>query len=109
MLLSLLATEQKDNSTKLRILLAESCVAVYLSLLALAWSNSQPNQLYRLVVNSLKSGMWGLVFGGGLRTAVQQSAGGFQTYMWRKQKNLLDAIVLHLDARSRINGLFAVT
>lgn len=79
-LLSLLATENKDNSTKLRILLGEACVAVYLSLLALAWSNSQPNQLYRLVVNSLKSGMWGMVFGGGLRSAVQQSAGGCSFY-----------------------------
>ena len=75
LLLSLLATEHRDNSTKLRILLGEACVAVYLSLLALGWSNSQPNQLYRLVVNSLKSGMWGMVFGGGLRSAVRQSAG----------------------------------
>lgn len=75
LLLSLLATENKDNSTKLRILLGEACVAVYLSLLALAWSNSQPNQLYRLVVNSLKAGMWGMVFGGGLRSALQQSGG----------------------------------
>ncbi|KAJ7385421.1 DmX-like protein 1 [Desmophyllum pertusum] len=75
LLLSLLATEHRDNSSKLRILLGEACVAVYLSLLALAWSNSQPNQLYRLVVNSLKSGMWGMVFGGGLRSALRQSGG----------------------------------
>ena len=75
LLLSLLATENRDNSTKLRILLSEACVAVYLSLLALAWSNSQPNQLYRLVVNSLHSGMWGKVFGGGLRSAVQPTGG----------------------------------
>ncbi|XP_068740234.1 dmX-like protein 2 [Montipora capricornis] len=75
LLLSLLGTENKDNSTKLRILLGEACVAVYLSLLALAWSNSEPKQLYRLVVNSLKSNLWGLVFGGGLRTAVHQSTG----------------------------------
>lgn len=81
MLLSLLATENKDNSTKLRILLGEACVAVYLSLLALAWSNSQPNQLYRLVVNSLKAGMWGMVFGGGLRSALQQSGGGCSFYL----------------------------
>ena len=77
MLLSLLATENRDNSTKLRILLSEACVAVYLSLLALAWSNSQPNQLYRLVVNSLHSGMWGKVFGGGVRSAVQQTGGNY--------------------------------
>ena len=77
LLLSLLATENRDNSTKLRILLSEACVAVYLSLLALAWSNSQPNQLYRLVVNSLHSGMWGKVFGGGLRSAVQQTGGNY--------------------------------
>lgn len=80
LLLSLLATENKDNSTKLRIMLGEACVAVYLSLLALAWSNSQPNQLYRLVVNSLKAGMWGMVFGGGLRSALQQSGGGYNFY-----------------------------
>lgn len=75
LLLSLLATENKDNSTKLRILLGEACVAVYLSLLALAWSNSESKQLYRLVVNSLKAGMWGRVFGGGLRSAVQENTG----------------------------------
>ena len=75
MLLSLLATENKDNSTKLRVLLGEACVAVYLSLLALAWSNSESKQLYRLVVNSLKAGMWGMVFGGGLRSAVQEGTG----------------------------------
>lgn len=80
LLLSLLATEHKDNSTKLRIMLGEACVAVYLSLLALAWSNSQPNQLYRLVVNSLKSGMWGMVFGGGLRSALRQSSGRCSCY-----------------------------
>lgn len=62
-------------------MLGEACVAVYLSLLALAWSNSQPNQLYRLVVNSLKAGMWGMVFGGGLRSALQQSGGGCSFYL----------------------------
>ena len=75
LLLSLLSTENKDNNTKLRILLGEACVAVYLSLLALAWSSLDPKQLYRLVVNSLKSSLWDKVFGGGLRTAVHQSTG----------------------------------
>lgn len=90
LLLSLLATENKDNSTKLRILLGEACVAVYLSLLALAWSNSQPNQLYRLVVNSLNAGMWGMVFGGGLRSALRQSGGGCScndASSWCEQNN----------------------
>ncbi|XP_048584043.1 dmX-like protein 2 isoform X2 [Nematostella vectensis] len=67
LLLSLLATENKDNSTRLRVLLAEACVAVYLSLLSVAWSTSQPNQMYRLVSNQLKPGLWGLVFGGGIK------------------------------------------
>jgi len=89
-LLSLLATENKDNSTKLRILLGEACVAVYLSLLALAWSNSQPNQLYRLVVNSLKAGMWGMVFGGGLRSVLQQSGGGCRLYLMAAGCSILD-------------------
>ena len=94
MLLSLLATENRDNSTKLRILLSEACVAVYLSLLALALSNSQPNQLYRLVVNSLHSGMWGKVFGGGLRSAVQQTGGNYsRTPLYRHPRDT-DALLL---------------
>lgn len=95
LLLSLLATENRDNSTKLRILLSEACVAVYLSLLALAWSNSQPNQLYRLVVNSLHSGMWGKVFGGGLRSAVQQTGGNYsRTPLYRHSRDHTDALFL---------------
>ena len=57
---------------KLRVLLAEACVAVYLSLLALGWSACNSSQLYRLIVNSLKSGMWGMVFGGGVKVAQHQ-------------------------------------
>ena len=101
LLLSLLATENRDNSTKLRILLSEACVAVYLSLLALAWSNSQPNQLYRLVVNSLRSGMWGKVFGGGLRSAVQQTGGNCsRTPLYRHPRDteaLLLRTVFHIS------------
>ena len=75
LLLSILASEDRDNSTRLRVLLAEACVAVFLSLLALAWSNNQPNQLYRLVCNSLKGDMWGLVFGGGVKVVTRPLTG----------------------------------
>ena len=80
LLLSLLATENRDNSTRLRVILAEACVAVYLSLLSVAWSTCQPNQLYRLVCNSLKAGIWGKVFGGGVKVAVQTSTGGLAIF-----------------------------
>ncbi|KAK3717892.1 hypothetical protein QZH41_014895, partial [Actinostola sp. cb2023] len=76
LLLSLLATENRDNSTRLRVILTEACVAVYLSLLSVAWSTCQPNQLFRLVTNSLKSGMWGRAFGGGVKVSMQTSSGG---------------------------------
>lgn len=75
LLLSILASEDRDNSTRLRVLLAEACVAVFLSLLALAWSNNQPNQLYRLICNSLKGDMWGLVFGGGVKVVTRPLTG----------------------------------
>ena len=50
-------------------------MAVYLSLLALAWSSNQPNQLYRLVSNPLKGDMWGLVFGGGVKVVTRPHTG----------------------------------
>ncbi|EDO42278.1 predicted protein, partial [Nematostella vectensis] len=91
LLLSLLATENKDNSTRLRVLLAEACVAVYLSLLSVAWSTSQPNQMYRLVSNQLKPGLWGLVFGGGIKVPQASSSEGKLTHsMTTIAKNGMD-------------------
>ena len=47
------------------MLLCEICVAIYLSLLAIALRENDPNQLYYIIYNSLTAEMWGMAFGGG--------------------------------------------
>ena len=57
----------------LQVLLSEICVATFLSLLATAWNESDPKQLYCIISNSLTVDMWGIVFGGGCKV-IKQSA-----------------------------------
>ena len=40
-------------------------MAIYLSLLAIAWCENDPNQLYYIICNNLTADMWGITFGGG--------------------------------------------
>ena len=67
LLQSILTSANKEGAASLKILLCETAVAVYLSLLVSAASRFQPNQLYRLVHNCLCGEVWGCVFGGGTK------------------------------------------
>ncbi|EDV26441.1 uncharacterized protein TRIADDRAFT_54433 [Trichoplax adhaerens] len=64
---SLLSRDGAEESTALRVLLVECSVAVYLTLLASAWSEHLPNQLFRLIGNPLSDKMWLKVFGGSVK------------------------------------------
>ena len=55
-----------------KVLLCETCVAVYLSLLAIAWCENDPNQLYHIICNNLTTDMWGVTFGGGRKVKQQK-------------------------------------
>lgn len=68
---SLLAREKNTSATKLNILLTESLVAVYLSLLVHALCLYDANILYRLVGHPLVENTWRALFGGGMKKLVK--------------------------------------
>ena len=45
---------------------------MYLSLLAIAWCENDPNQLYYIICNNLTTDMWGITFGGGRKVKQQR-------------------------------------
>jgi hypothetical protein len=67
-----LIKDQENNLTKLKILLVEILIAVYMSLLIYALSTDDCNTLYRLLVrkwstSELAVKLWYGVFGGGAK------------------------------------------
>ncbi len=67
-----LIKDQENNCTKLKILLVEILVAVYMSLLIYALSTDDCNTLYRLLIRKwstpeLAVKLWYGVFGGGAK------------------------------------------
>jgi hypothetical protein len=67
-----LVKDQENNSTKLKILLVEILIAVYMSLLIYALSTDDCNTLYRLLIRKwstpeLAVKLWYGVFGGGAK------------------------------------------
>jgi len=67
-----LVKDQENNSTKLRILLVEILISVYMSLLIYALSTDDCNTLYRLLIRKwstpeLAVKLWYGVFGGGAK------------------------------------------
>ena len=68
----LLAREKDSDSPKVNILLTESLISVYISLLISALSLYDPQMLFRLVANRLDTQTWAALFGGGNKTAVKQ-------------------------------------
>lgn len=67
----LLAREKDEDAPRLSVLLTESLIAVYMSLLISALSMYDSQMLYRLVANKLDAHTWGALFGGGNKTAVR--------------------------------------
>ena len=68
---SLLAREKDISAPKLNVLLTESLVAIYLSLLIHALCMYDANILYRLVGHSLVENTWRILFGGGMKKLVK--------------------------------------
>ncbi|CAL1529694.1 unnamed protein product [Lymnaea stagnalis] len=67
----LMAKEKDEDAPKITVLLTESLIAVYMSLLISALSMFDPQMIYRLVANKLDAKTWAALFGGGNKTAVK--------------------------------------
>lgn len=67
----MLAREKDENAPKLNILLCESLIAVYVSLLVSALAAYDCHMLYRLVNHKFDQQMWASLFGGGVKTIVK--------------------------------------
>ena len=68
---ALLAREKDEDCPRLNVLLCESLVAVYMSLLIHALSMYDANILYRLAGHTFTHTMWPTLFGGGVRKLVK--------------------------------------
>ncbi|KAJ8305006.1 hypothetical protein KUTeg_018589 [Tegillarca granosa] len=71
----LIAREKDEDSQKLNILLSETLIAVYASLLVNALATYDCHMLYRLVAHRFEQQMWSAFFGGGVKTVVKPSTG----------------------------------
>ncbi|VDI15898.1 Hypothetical predicted protein [Mytilus galloprovincialis] len=71
----LLAREKDEVAPKLNILLCESMLAVYISLLVNALAAYDCHMLYRLVAHRFHQQLWAALFGGGVKTALKLSSG----------------------------------
>ncbi|XP_062621591.1 dmX-like protein 2 [Saccostrea cucullata] len=70
---AMLAREKDDDAQKLHILLCETLVSVYVSLLVTALATYDCNMLYRLIAHRFVTQMWCALFGGGARTVLRVS------------------------------------
>ena len=64
---TLLQRERDEEAPKLNILLCESLIGVYMSLLIHALSTYDASIMYRLVAHPFSEIMWSSLFGGGTR------------------------------------------
>lgn len=71
--MTLLNQKRDEDSPKLSILLLESLVAVFVSLLCYALAVYDAIVLYRLVAHPLDERIWPLLFGGGHKKPIQIS------------------------------------
>lgn len=69
----MLLRERDSDAPKLPLLLCESLLSVYLSVLIHALSFYETNVLYRLVAHEFNEDMWSTLFGGGLKILVKPS------------------------------------
>nr|XP_022328939.1 dmX-like protein 2 isoform X8 [Crassostrea virginica] len=70
---AMLAREKDDNTPKLQILLCETLVGVYVSLLVTALATYDCSMLYKLIAHRFVQQMWGALFGGGSKTVLRVS------------------------------------
>ncbi|KAK3098460.1 hypothetical protein FSP39_019692 [Pinctada imbricata] len=67
----LLAREKDEDAPKLSILMCETLVAVYISLLVNGLATYDCHILYRLVAHRFDQQMWSALFGGGVKTILK--------------------------------------
>lgn len=72
-LIALLSKRQDEEAPRLNILLTESLLSVYMSLLCYALAMFDAIILYRLVGHPLIESIWSALFGGGLKKLVRAS------------------------------------
>ena len=66
-----MAREKDEDSPKLNILLTESLVSVYVSLLINALATYDCHMLYRLTAHKFDQQLWSSLFGGGVKTVLR--------------------------------------
>ncbi|CAH1252609.1 DMXL2 [Branchiostoma lanceolatum] len=71
---TLLASERDEDQPKLNVLLSETLVAVYVSLLIHGLAGNSANELFHLVAHPFDPKMWAAVFGGGVKVQLKQAA-----------------------------------
>lgn len=70
-LISLVVCAQGEEQPRLNVMLCESVVAVYLSLLIHGLGTHSSNELFRLAAHPLNNRMWAAVFGGGAKLIIK--------------------------------------
>lgn len=68
---ALLDREKDEETPNLNVLLCETFVAVYMSLLSYALATSDAQILYRLVSQRITANYWSHIFGGGARKSLK--------------------------------------
>lgn len=70
---AMLVREKDENAPILHILLCETLVSVYVSLLVTALATYDCSMLYKLIAHRFVQQMWGALFGGGSKTVLKVS------------------------------------
>ncbi|XP_078283348.1 dmX-like protein 2 isoform X1 [Rhinoraja longicauda] len=70
-LINLLGSIHEDDQPKLKVVLCEAVIGVYLSLLIHGLATQDSNELFRLVAHPLNNRTWAAVFGGGAKTIIK--------------------------------------
>ncbi len=68
---ALLDREKDDETPNLNVLLCETFVAIYMSLLSYGLASCDAQILYRLVSQKVTSNYWAQIFGGGTKKTIQ--------------------------------------
>lgn len=68
---ALLDREKDPEAPNLNVLLCETYVAIYMSLLSYSLATCDPHILYRLVGQTISKQYWSSLFGGGSKTSLQ--------------------------------------
>ncbi|XP_078694772.1 dmX-like protein 2 isoform X2 [Branchiostoma floridae x Branchiostoma belcheri] len=94
---TLLASERDEDQPKLNVLLSETLVAVYVSLLIHGLAGKAANELFHLVAHPFDAKMWAAVFGGGVKVQLKQAAQ--KPAMYSNARDAMDKQRLRLNLK----------